>query len=166
VNARLLLAVMWAVLATACAPVSAAPQRAEPAEITLTRTVCFGFCPAYTVTITGAGEVTYVGENFVNVVGEAHAQIPPEEAARLLARFEAIGFERLRDRYEAGVTDLPTYTVSLRQGGRTKTVVDYGGPMAGMPEAVRALQAEIDRVAGTERWVLRNGEPVRTPRGG
>jgi hypothetical protein len=30
-----------------------------------------------------------------------------------------------------------------------------------MPQAVRELQAEIDRVAGTAQWVLRDGEPVR-----
>ena len=31
----------------------------------------------------------------------------------------------------------------------------------GMPRAVRDLQAEIDRVAGTAQWVLRDGQPVR-----
>jgi hypothetical protein len=152
----------FAVAAAACAPVTAEPVSSEPAEIVLTRSVCYGFCPAYSVTITSTGEVSYVGRAFVNVVGEAHAQIAPEEVARLLARFDEIGFERLQDRYRAGVTDLPTFTVTLRRGGRSKTVLDYGGRMAGMPEAVRALQDEIDRVAGTSRWVLRDGEPVRT----
>jgi hypothetical protein len=30
-----------------------------------------------------------------------------------------------------------------------------------MPRTVRDLQAEIDRVAGTAQWVLRDGQPVR-----
>jgi hypothetical protein len=30
-----------------------------------------------------------------------------------------------------------------------------------LPQAVRDLQNEIDRVANTGQWVLRNGEPVR-----
>lgn len=146
---------------TACAPAGAQSANQEPVEISLTRTVCFGTCPAYTVTLNGAGEVRYEGRAFVNVVGVARAQIPPDEVARLLERFESVGFESLQDRYHAQVTDVPTYTVSLRRGDRTKTVVDYGGMAVGMPQDMRDLQNEIDRVAGTSQWVLRDGQPVR-----
>lgn len=129
--------------------------------ITLNRTVCFGFCPDYTVTITGEGEVRYVGRRFVNVVGERTATIPRADVAALLARFDEIGFERLRDAYRANVTDLPTTTIVLERDGRRKVVADYGGLSAGMPEAVRDLQDRIDQVAGTAQWVLRDGQPVR-----
>src|SRR5262249_34583239 len=135
----------------------------EPVEIVLERTPCFGFCPDYTVTITGGGEVTYVGRRFVNVRGEQHAQIAAADVRRLLARFDAIGFNDLRDEYRAHVTDLPTTTIRLTRGGHTKSVLDYGGTGAGMPESVRALQEEIDRVAGATQWVLRDGQPVRQP---
>lgn len=152
---------LFAIAATAaCAPVEAAPND-QPVTITLTRTLCFGFCPDYTVTITGDGQVTYVGRHFVNVTGQQQATIPRADVERLLARFDAIGFERLRDEYRAEVTDLPTYTVTLTRNGRTKRVADYMGGAVGMPESVRDLQEEIDRVAGTARWVLRDGQPVR-----
>lgn len=149
----------------ACAPVEA-PAR-EPAEgaveISLQRTACFGFCPAYTVRITGDGEVIYNGERFVNVVGEQRARIAGDDVTRLLERFDAIGFDNLRDEYRGQMTDLPTTTIRLTRNGRTKMVLDYGGMSAGMPRAVRDLQVEIDRVAGTGRWVLRDGQPVRDP---
>lgn len=148
----------------ACAPVEApANETGGPVEITMTRTVCFGYCPAYTVTITGDGEVTYVGRQFVNVTGEQHATIPSADVARLVQRFDEIGFDSLRDAYRANITDLPTTTISISRDGRQKTVVDYGGTRVGLPQEVRALQSEIDRVAGTDRWVLRDGQPVRTP---
>ena len=118
-------------------------------EITLRRTVCYGFCPAYTVTITGDGAVRYVGERFVNVVGPASATIPREDVAALLARFDEIGFDQLDDEYRGMMTDLPTTTITLVRNGRRKSLVDYGGTSVGMPRAVRDLQAEIDRVAGT-----------------
>lgn len=130
-------------------------------EIRLTRGVCFGFCPDYTVTINGDGQVRYTGRRFVNAVGERTATIPREDVERLVRRFDEIGFDNLQDAYRANVSDLPTYTVALTRNGRTKTVVDYGGTGAGMPESVRALQTEIDRVAGTAQWVLRDGQPVR-----
>ena len=129
--------------------------------ITLTRSVCFGFCPAYRVSISSDGQVTYVGERFVNVTGERRATIPREDVQRVLRRFDEIGFDQLSDAYRAQVTDLPTYTVTLERNGRRKTVTDYGGLSAGMPRAVRDLQDEIDRVANTGQWVLRDGQPVR-----
>lgn len=161
---RFLIAMFGAVALTACAPVEApaeTPATMRNVEIRLTRGVCFGFCPDYTVTINGEGQVRYEGRRFVNVVGERTATIPREEVARLVARFDEIGFNNLRDSYRAQVSDLPTYTVSFTRNGQTKTVVDYHGPSVGMPETVRELQAEIDRVAGTAQWVLRDGQPVR-----
>lgn len=153
---------LGAFMIAACAPVETpAEQPMNDVEIRLVRGVCFGFCPDYTVTVDGAGEVRYEGRRFVDAVGVRTATIPREDVARLVSRFDDIGFENLRDAYRAQVTDLPTYTVTLTRNGRTKTVVDYGGTGAGMPESVRELQDEIDRVAGTAQWVLRDGQPVR-----
>jgi hypothetical protein len=96
-------------------------------------------------------------------VGEQHATVLPGAVQDLLRRFDDIRFETLNDAYRARVSDLPTYTIVLERGGHSKTVVDYGGLSAGMPQAVRDLQGEIDRVAGVSRWVLRDGQPVRRP---
>lgn len=158
---RTLFALVGALAMSACAPVEA-PADEGPAMITLTRGVCFGFCPDYTVSISDDGQVTYVGRSFVNVVGEQHATIPIEDVRRLLARFDEIGFNDLQNEYRGHVTDLPTFTVTLERNGHRKTVVDYAGTSAGMPQAVRELEQEIDRVANTARWVLRDGQPVRT----
>ncbi|MFZ2028691.1 MAG: DUF6438 domain-containing protein [Vitreimonas sp.] len=160
--AHVLIGFIGAFVLSACTT-DAAPSDTGPATITLTRTVCFGFCPAYTVVISGDGQVTYTGRNFVNVTGEQHATISPEAVQGLLRRFDAAHFESLNDAYRSNVSDLPTYTIVLERNGRSKTVVDYAGLSAGMPQAVRELQDEIDRVAGTARWVLRDGQPVRRP---
>jgi hypothetical protein len=160
---RVFAALTAAFALAACAPVDTPPPAQGHVAISLERTVCFGFCPAYRVTITGDGQVTYVGERFVNVRGEQHAAIPAADVQRLLQRFDAVNFNSLRNEYRAQVTDLPTYTITLERNGRRKAVVDYGGTIAGMPESVRALQDEIDRVANTAQWVMRNGEPVREP---
>lgn len=166
--ARRFLLGLGAFMLAACAPVdtpaetpTVRPPEISNLEIRLQRTVCYGFCPAYTVTISGDGQVRYEGASFVNAVGERTATIPREDVTRLVARFDEIGFDRLDDAYRAQVTDLPTYRVSITRNGRTKMVVDYGGLSAGMPRAVRDLQDEIDRVAGTAQWVLRDGQPVR-----
>lgn len=161
---RALIALVGVLLLASCAAVDATPPVDAATRVTLERTPCFGFCPDYVVTINGAGEVTYTGRRFVHVKGVQRAQIPQAEVARLLARFDAVNFTSLHDEYRAHVTDLPTTTITLVRNGRTKRVLDYGGTGAGMPEAVRELQEEIDRVANTAQWVRKpNGEPVRTP---
>jgi hypothetical protein len=157
---RLFLASLGALALSECAPMET-PAAEGPAMITLQRTACFGFCPVYRVTITGDGAVTYVGQAYVNVVGERRADIPRADVQRLLQRFDDVNFDQLRDSYRAQVSDLPTFTVTLERHGRRKSVVDYGGVSAGMPRAVRDLQDEIDRVANTSQWVLRDGQPVR-----
>lgn len=158
---RTLLSFFVAFAITACAPVEAPAQQGS-AEITLQRTPCYGFCPDYTVTITSEGEVRYEGRRFVNAIGARTATIPRADVQRLLQRFDEIGFSQLQNEYRANVSDMPTTTITLTRGGVTKRVVDYGGLSAGMPQSVRELQAEIDRVAGTAQWVLRDGQPVRS----
>ena len=162
---RFILGLLGAIAFSACAPVAspAEPQSMSNVQIRLSRGACFGFCPVYEVTISGNGDVHYEGRNFVNVVGERTATIPSEDVARLLARFDEVGFHHLRDSYRARISDLPTQSITLTRNGQTKTVVDYGGVDAGMPREVRELEAEIDRVAGTAQWVLRDGQPVRDP---
>jgi len=155
-------ALIAAIALASCAPVEA-PAQEGPVQISLTRTVCYGFCPAYTVTISSEGDVRYEGRQFVNAVGERTSSIPRADVEALVARFDAIGFDQLQDEYRGEMTDLPTTTVSLTRNGRTKTLVDYGGTSVGMPRTVRELQAEIDQVAGTAQWVLRDGQPVRSP---
>lgn len=100
---RALGALFAAIVLASCA--SAPSPQHGPAQIALQRTACFGFCPDYTVTIDEAGEVRYEGRRFVSAVGVRDAVIPREDVQRLLACFDEIGFERLRDEYRAQITD-------------------------------------------------------------
>ena len=150
----ILIALMSALALGACETM-AAPPSAKTVRITLSRSPCFGSCPDYTVTISGDGQVTYVGRRFVGVTGEQHANASPGDVARLLAMFDRAHFFDLNDRYRAQITDLPTYEVTLERAGQRKTVEDYAGESVAMPHAVREIEIEIDRVAGTSRWVLR-----------
>jgi alpha/beta superfamily hydrolase len=49
---------------------------------------------------------------------------------------------------------------SFSSGGRTWTVTDYVGRTEGMPAVVTALEDEVDRVAGTARWINGNQDSV------
>lgn len=160
---RLFLAALGALALSGCETTAAQPADSGPVMITLERTACFGACPVYTVSIDGDGAVIYTGRRFVGVTGERHGQASRADVQALLQAFDAARFESLNDAYRAHVTDLPSQIITLTRNGHTKRVLDYAGPSAGMPAAVRELELQIDRVANTAQWVRRpqSGEPEK-----
>ena len=120
--------------------------------IELERGVCYGTCPAYMVKVTNDG-VIFDGQRFVKDAGRHSATIDPKAVRELAQKFIDDDFYSMDEKYVAGVTDNPTYTLSITIDGRTKEVVDYVGPWVGMPAVIRELEDDVDQVARTERWI-------------
>src|ERR1700738_3829074 len=102
--------------------------------VTLERTVCFGNCPSYQVTIAQDGTVNFEGRDFVKTKGTARAQINPEDFKKLVNEFEKIKYFSLDDKYEPGspgcpnaATDSPSARTSIQLTGRSKSVSHYYG---------------------------------------
>ncbi len=129
--------------------------------ITLERTVCFGSCPSYRVTISQDGTVTFEGRRFVKTTGTVTEQVSPDKFQQLVDEFEGIKYFSLQDRYTQRadgcttfMTDMPSANTSLSLNGRVKTVAHYFGCRG--PEvlpALTALERKIDEIAGTEKWI-------------
>ena len=141
---------MKAVLALAVLMLAAPVARAQdPVRITMARTACFGVCPVYTVTMLGDGSVSYEGTAHVRVTGKHRWTIDPIAVLALARDIEKAGFFDLKDEYTAPVTDLPTTTVTLARGARSKTIKDYYGA----PAALKEIEARIDAVSGARDYV-------------
>lgn len=95
---------------------------ADSLFFTLTKTPCFGKCPAYSVNVYRSGFATYNGKSHVEKTGEHTAHVGTDTMALLLAKAETIGFFDLEDVYDSQVTDLPTTTIAIAAGGRSKQV--------------------------------------------
>jgi len=133
---------------------SSSPEPSKPDDvledisgvvITLERTVCFGTCPAYKVTIQGDGTVIYNGYDFVAVEGERKYTIAVEDIRELIQMFYDFDFFSLEDEYVMAVTDHPSTTTSITIEGETKTVYRYGNG----PVILLQIEDQIDEVAGT-----------------
>ncbi|HEY1208252.1 MAG TPA: DUF6438 domain-containing protein [Terracidiphilus sp.] len=137
------------------APLIPFPDVKDPSKIRieLSRSGCFGWCPSYSVSIDGNGEVIFDGGSFVSIPGEHKTHISPAAVAELLEKFRAANFLGLKDSYRGGVTDNPTYNLTLTLGETKKSIRDYVGGYAGMPSAVTELEMAVDRTADTARWV-------------
>jgi hypothetical protein len=122
---------------------------AEPVEITLQRTGCFGTCPDYSVTLNGDGTVVYSGRYFVKTPGEHTWKIDAGTVRALAGEMAAAGFFELQDEYTSRMTDHPTTFTTLRIGSRTKKVKDY---VAGPPK-LKDIETKIDEVSGVLKYV-------------
>jgi hypothetical protein len=60
-------------------------------RIALTRTACFGTCPAYRVEIHGDGAVLYEGKNWVALTGSHHGSVSKRHRRRAGRRFPGCG---------------------------------------------------------------------------
>jgi hypothetical protein len=142
----------------------AAPVGTEkPLSVSLERTLCYGTCPSYVVTLFADGRVTFEGREYVKAKGAHSRRIPATKLAPLYAKIEAIHFWDLQDSYRfvkrpdgavEMVTDLPTYFVTVKTATKSKRVQDYHGS----PKELRELEELIDTIAGVDEWIGKPGE--------
>ena len=128
--------------------------------ITLERSVCFGTCPNYKLTIYSDGKVSYEGIRFVKKVGAASGRISRAQLDELVMEFTNIYYFNLPDSFQPGdktcpesATDMPSATTSLTWRGRSKKITHYYG-CAGPStlELLTNLEKKIDETVNVEKW--------------
>jgi hypothetical protein len=122
-------------------------------RITLSRSGCYGRCPAYEVEIHGDGTVFCDGKADVKTKGKRTGKISHASLVELVDVFRKADYFSLDDRYVSSVTDNPTYVSSISFDGMSKSVLDYVGRSVGMPPTVSDVEAAIDRLSGVYEWV-------------
>lgn len=122
-------------------------------RIILQRTPCFGTCPVYTVTVSGTGDVQFIGTQYVNKEGELRKQIPVDSVRVLVNLFRKAEFFTMKDVYEnRAMSDAPTAIITYATKDRKKTVNHYLGDMTA-PEVLRTLESRIDGIAAIREWI-------------
>src|SRR6266436_260433 len=144
---------------------SVAQEKPIPPDtlITLERTVCFGPCPIYKLTVRADGTVTFEGRENLKVKGTVNDRITSNDVRNLIAAFEAASYFTLNDKYETQKdgcpevwTDNPTAITSIRLNGKTKTISHYYGCQMGRgtaiyPDGLTYLETKIDEIVGTDK---------------
>ncbi len=145
-----------------------AAARAPGADsLVLERMICFGTCPAYRLKIGGDGAVTFISRNPGDTSGTKTDSITPSQVEWLVGEAKRLGFYSLptviaddSTLCPLRATDHPTATLTIFRRDSTHTVVDYHGCYAGHDlgtapriERLRRLEAAVDSVAGSSRWV-------------
>jgi hypothetical protein len=133
--------------------VLASSANLNDAVITLERTLCFGTCPAYKLTVHGNGVVIWEGKKFVKTTGKAEGSIGQEQFKQLVSEFDKVRYLSLNDSYtQVTFTDAPDVTTSITVDGKTKSVKHYLGDTSA-PARLTALEDKIDEIVNTGQWV-------------
>ena len=118
-------------------------------EIGLARSMCYGPCPVYSVTLRRDGRATFVGEQFVDLMGEHLADLDPADFDTMALALAHLRFGTLRRHYAVDHTDAPTTTTWVIRPQRRRIVEDYGD--AG-PRRLRQIEGLIDGAAAQLTW--------------
>lgn len=168
-----LLALTLVVACRAAPTPGTAPGATRADSLVLERTRCFGFCPAYRLSLRADGRVS-----FVSLVPRDSSltfadSIAPDQVSWLVQQADRIGLAKLppviaedSSLCTVRATDHPTVTVALYRPGATRRVVDYRGCYAGPDLSVaaplarlRRFTGQIDSVARTARWTAHMTRP-------
>ncbi|HEY8312519.1 MAG TPA: DUF6438 domain-containing protein [Gemmatimonadaceae bacterium] len=163
-----LVAVSVGVSLVACTPSVRTDVPAVTVDsLVLERTLCYGTCAAYRLSLGRDGQVAFQSRN----PGDEARQVRDTTAAVALSILtslaDSLGFVTLPDTIAnspalcpGSATDHPTATVTIFRAGASKHVVDYLGCFAGFDHStvpivgrLRILEASIDSLAGSKRWV-------------
>ncbi len=163
---RSIRAILAVAALAACDPMPAptpSPAASGVESITLERTRCFGFCPAYRLSIARDGAVRFQSLNPGDST-VATDRIAPAAFDALAREAERIGFRSYPDVIREDdelcgpmATDLPGAKVTIQGPEGSKTVDDYYG-CHGRNERLsqlRRFESRIDSVTGSARWVRR-----------
>lgn len=120
--------------------------------IALDRTGCYGTCPSYTVNVSTNG-IVFEGGSYVVATGRHTGTVSAKAVRRLAKEFAVADFYSMDTSYRAGVTDCPTYGLSISIDGHKKELEDYMGSWVGMPEVITELEEKVDTFARTDRWI-------------
>ena len=117
--------------------------------ITMYRSVCFGACPVYSLTIYGNGTVVYEGEMYVNVIGKQTSEISQEKIQEIVDEFYRIDYFSLDDVYDEPISDIQHKITSIRINGKYKSIYNrWGAPME-----LNELENKIDEITNSKQWV-------------
>lgn len=156
--ALLIAAIAGALASVACLAGQAAA--ADDTRIVLDNLGCMG-CPAYTVTLTGDGGVTYDGIRHVGTFGRRTRRVDASAVEALATSFVDRGFMAMRDQYvdaddgcdPAIAMDSYNAALTLSRGGVEKSVRFYYGcrGLDAMKRLAR-LAADVQALAGATQW--------------
>lgn len=144
-------AALLAILLLANNVSSAQSDRGRHDEITLERTSGYGPGYLYTVNVRKDGQVTWLGQAGVRVMGKARSRISKSSAAKLFDFAHSINFfSAPQVRVDNCVSDGPEVEITVSEEGHERQISSYCEEMKGLGK----FADEIDKEVHTIQWIF------------
>lgn len=162
------LAVVFGLVACGARPPPAPPidnQRPgpalEPFEIRIKRTICFGRCPAYSVTVNSDGTVRWHGDTDVAALGDRRGTVTAAQLAEIAAAIDRAQFFSLQRDGTPPCTaphglcdtticsDTSRSIITVTRGGRSHEIDNAHC----VDSPADALEELVEKLANTDAWV-------------
>ncbi len=121
----------------------------EVESIKLSRGVCFGECPAYSVTLRSDGSASWNGEAFTERIGSFGGNVDANDFEQMTAFIDRAGFWYWAPEFTEPITDGPTYTLTARADEVTKSVTQY---VTNDPPDFWVIAELIDHISERISW--------------
>ncbi len=125
-----------------CSSSEKIPKQKEKDQLAFTfeRTACFGTCPEYKISVYMTGRAILEGKDNIEFIGSFECQDCDQEMlAKVIETSDRINFWDMEDKYDPGVTDLPSTITTFYQRKEPKQVINV---MDG-PEELKELESLI-----------------------
>lgn len=124
--------------------------------VKMERTVCFGTCPAYELTIQKDGKVTFIGKQFVEQEGMVVGEMSETKMKELMQNIRESHFMEIPSDPECATryTDMPSVFLRIHLDGNSHGVNHYHGCKGfQFEQELYNLETAIDSLAGTKVWI-------------
>lgn len=149
-------------------PVKPGPPKMPIADhiflASLHRDVCYGTCPAYTITVYRDGKVEFEGESFVKKKGKADGTLTGDQLNALEKMFIDGKFATFDGDYtHQDATDVSSATLSYQPFGaaKAKSVPHYHGDMKA-PKELGEFESRFDEIVQIDHWIGTRAEREKT----
>jgi Domain of unknown function (DUF6438) len=121
---------------------------ADSLFLSLERTPCFGRCKSFRVNVYASGFATLEGRANLDLIGSYTTRLPQATLVGLLERCEEQRLWDLEDKYDPGMTDVPSIILQVVSAARSKRVVARGE----YPDSFESLTKELETVLFQLPW--------------
>lgn len=124
--------------------------------VEMERTVCFGTCPSYKLSIFKNGKVMFIGREFVEHEGEATREMSQENLEALVQKIRESHFMDIPSSpdCETRYTDHPSVFLTIELDDERNSITHYLGCKGFQYEdELYELEEAIDSLSGANRWI-------------
>jgi hypothetical protein len=131
-------------------PVVSSQHEPNDLAFTFERTACFGTCPVYILSVNISGEATLKAKSNMDLKGTYKCEDCDEQLmAKVVETADEINFWSFKNKYDPGVTDLPSTITTIHVRDTVKRVENI---MDG-PESLIELEKLIDDLYLKRKWI-------------